>query len=126
MKPAYIIALLILVVTAGVTLFSFSSAVAQHVTVAQAMSRPGEMVQVPGKIVKESVVYDSQAGQLRFDIVEPNGTARMPVVYAQPKPENFDSAVSVEAIGQYKDGRFQATNLLVKCPSKYSDQSKKT
>jgi cytochrome c-type biogenesis protein CcmE len=128
MKPPHIIALAVIVICMVVMLFSFSGAIAQHVTIPQAMARPDETVQVPGNIVKDSVAYDVQKGELRFDIlgVDPNtrkidSSQRMTVVYAQPKPENFDAATSVEAIGRYQSGVFRAQNLLVKCPSKYSD-----
>ncbi len=50
------------------------------------------------------------------------GPDRLTVVYPQPKPENFDNATSVEAVGQYRNGVFYASNLLVKCPSKYNDK----
>jgi cytochrome c-type biogenesis protein CcmE len=128
MKPPHIIALVVIAICMVVMLFSFSGAVAQHVTIPQAMARPDETVQVPGNIVKDTVVYDVQKGELRFDIlgVDPktrrvDSAQRMPVVYAQPKPENFDSATQVEAVGKYQSGVFRAQNLLVKCPTKYSD-----
>ena len=128
MKPPHMIALGVIVVCMIVMLFSFSGAIAQHVTIRQAMAHPNEVVQVPGNIVKDTVVYDTQRGELRFDIlgVDPGTrkvvpTERLTIVYAQPKPENFDSAFAVEAVGKYEGGVFRAQNLLVKCPSKYSD-----
>jgi len=128
MKPAYILVILLLVVSLVVTLFSFSGAIAHHVTIAEAIKRPGETVQVPGVIVKESVVYDPQKSELRFDVlgVDPktkqaDPSMRMTIVYPEPKPENFDTATKVEAIGRYENGVFRAQNLLVKCPSRYQD-----
>jgi cytochrome c-type biogenesis protein CcmE len=45
------------------------------------------------------------------------------VVYAKPKPSNFEQAVSVVAIGHYdvQQQAFIADDLLVKCPSKYQE-----
>lgn len=125
MKPAYILAFIILAVSMVVTLFAFSGSIARHVTIQQAISKPGERVQVPGKIIKKSVNYDARKGELRFKIAAIDGAGAMTIVYAQPKPENFDSATSVEAVGQYRDGAFYAENLLVKCPSKYNDTKPK-
>jgi cytochrome c-type biogenesis protein CcmE len=126
MKPAYVLAFVILALSMGVTLYSFSGSVAHHVNIGQAISRAGEMVQVPGKILKDTVTYDPVRGQLRFDIVDmADPSKRMTILYNQAKPENFDSATSVEAIGQYRDGVFHAHKLLVKCPSKYNDQPAK-
>lgn len=129
MKPAYIVAFVIMAASLVFTLFVFGGAIAQHVSIQQAMAKPGETVQVPGKIVKETVHYDTQRGQLRFDVIgmdpktrQPDPAQRMTIAYAAPKPENFDSADTVEAIGKYRDGEFRADSLLVKCPSKYSDE----
>jgi cytochrome c-type biogenesis protein CcmE len=128
MKAPHIIALAVIVASMVVMLFSFSGAVAQHVNIDQAKSRLGETVQVPGNIDKSTVKYDTVKGELRFDIIgvdpktrEEIPSQRLTVVYAQPKPENFDTAKGVEAVGTYKDGLFVAQNLLVKCPSKYND-----
>jgi cytochrome c-type biogenesis protein CcmE len=48
----------------------------------------------------------------------------MPVLFRSPKPDNFDEAVRITAIGRYDPAQqiFLADNLLVKCPSKYADQ----
>lgn len=130
MKPAHVVALVVIAVSLGISLYAFSGAVAQHVSVKQARERPGQTVQVPGQIVKESVHYDPTRGALEFDIlaIDPKTRAvdpseRMRIVYNQPKPENFDTAESVEAVGTYRDGEFVAHNLLVKCPSKYRDEA---
>ena len=122
MKPAYMIALVVIAVCMAVTMWAFTNAVAHHMTIAQAMAKPGETVQVPGIIDKKTVGFDTVRGQLRFDVVDPTDkTTRMTIVYSQPKPENFDTADKVEAVGVFQDGVFKASNLLVKCPSKYND-----
>jgi cytochrome c-type biogenesis protein CcmE len=40
-------------------------------------------------------------------------------------PGNFDQAVSVVAIGKFAGDHFEATQLLVKCPSKYQAEADK-
>jgi len=137
MRPAYVVAFVVLVASAGMTLFAFSGSIAEHVTIDQVARRRGVQLQVPGAILKDTVTFVN--GALRFDIVPvellpkddstklvsaivPAGTPRLTVVYAQPKPENFDNARQVEAIGTFHDGAFHATTLLVKCPSKYRDK----
>jgi len=128
MKAPHKIALGVIVVSMLVMLFAFSGAVAHHMDIKEVRTRPNEICQVPGQIIKDTVTYDATKGELRFDIaaIDPKTrkvdlNERMTVAYGQPKPENFDEAVGVEAIGKYKDGVFYAHNLLVKCPSKYSD-----
>lgn len=133
MKTPHIIALVVIVASMVVMLFSFTGAVAQHVSISDVKMRKGETVQVPGNIDKSTVKYDATRGELRFDIigVDPKTRKEIPsqrltVVYPQPKPENFDTAKGVEAVGVYKDGVFRADNLLVKCPSKYNDEKPST
>ncbi len=122
MKPAHIISLAIIVVCLLGSLIAFSDSVAQHTTIAMAKRSPGKTLQVPGNIVKDSVRYDGNKGQLSFTIVDAkDATSAVKVVYSEPKPENFDTANKVEAVGEYKNGVFVAKNLLVKCPSKYND-----
>jgi cytochrome c-type biogenesis protein CcmE len=43
----------------------------------------------------------------------------MKVDYGGTKPGNFEQAESVVCIGVFKDGIFEAKDILVKCPSKY-------
>jgi len=106
----------------GVTFYAFNGAVAQNVTVAHAKGSPGVMLHVLGVIERDTAVYDSARGEFRFDVTDQKDTAsRMTIVYARPKPDGFDKATSVDAIGKYEDGVFKAHELLVKCPSKYSD-----
>jgi len=128
MKVPHIIALVVIVASMALMLFSFTGAVAQHVNIGDAKMRAGETVQVPGNIDHSTQKFDTVKGELRFDIVgiDPKTRKEIPsqrltIVYAQPKPENFDTATGVEAVGTYENGVFKAQNLLVKCPSKYND-----
>ena len=45
------------------------------------------------------------------------------VVSNQPRPANFEQAISIVAIGHYDSAQqsFLADSLLVKCPSKYQE-----
>ena len=71
-----------------------------------------------GALDKTSDRYDTSNEQLSFDLLDPAGH-RMPVVYRGIKPGNFKDAISIVAIGRFKEGRIDAEKLLVKCPSKY-------
>jgi cytochrome c-type biogenesis protein CcmE len=129
MKPAHIIAIVVIITCMIVSLTQLSNAIAPHVGILDAIRRPGDTVQVPGKIDKATV--RSTPNGLTFDIlgIDRSGKLlvpeqRMTMVYDHPKPDSFDSAVSLEAVGTYRDGVFHASNLLVKCPSKYGDEKK--
>jgi cytochrome c-type biogenesis protein CcmE len=75
-------------------------------------------VQVMGSLDKQSDRYDTAKDELSFEILDAAG-GRMPVVYRGIKPANFKDAISIVAIGRFREGRIDAEKLLVKCPSKY-------
>ena len=49
----------------------------------------------------------------------------MLVRYKGIKPDNFDEAYHVVAIGKYTGDAFTADKLLIKCPSKYEAEKGK-
>lgn len=75
-------------------------------------------VQVLGKIDLESALYDENSGVFSFDITNENGD-RMLVQYSGTKPGNFEQAEAVVCVGRFSQDAFVASELLVKCPSKY-------
>ena len=99
----------------GVT--AFQKTLTPYVSFEEARKSHG-VVQVMGSLDKQSDRYDTKKDELSFEIVEPSG-AKMPVVYRGIKPANFKDAISIVAIGRYKEGQIDAEKLLVKCPSKY-------
>jgi cytochrome c-type biogenesis protein CcmE len=113
-----------------------STTSAYYLTVAELKNSPtglglkeGQSVRVGGDVVAGSIVYDQQALRLSFELRDqhkPAATIR--VSHAGPKPDAFEPDVEVLAEGTYQRGAnlFTASNLLVKCPSKYtSDKGQK-
>ncbi len=45
----------------------------------------------------------------------------MPVEYRQPKPQDFERSDKIVCIGMMKNDTFRASQILLKCPSKYND-----
>lgn len=45
------------------------------------------------------------------------------VEYNQPMPQDFIKSEKVVVIGSYKGESFQASKILLKCPSKYQEQN---
>jgi cytochrome c-type biogenesis protein CcmE len=116
-KRGYVVAaaLAVAFVLLGVT--SFTKTLTPYLTFDEARKARG-VVQVMGGLDKASDRYDTTTERLSFDLVDDRG-ARMPVIYGGIKPANFKDAISIVAIGRYRDGRIEAEKLLVKCPSKY-------
>jgi len=117
MRKGYWIAAALAVgfVLLGVT--SFQKTLTPYLTFDEARKARGA-VQVMGGLDKESDRYDTSTQMLSFDLVDERGR-RMPVVYGGIRPANFRDAISIVAIGRYRQGHIDAERLLVKCPSKY-------
>jgi cytochrome c-type biogenesis protein CcmE len=96
---------------------SFKSNLTPYVSFEEA-SRSPRKVQVAGGLVENSTEYIDETQELRFTMVEEDGDT-MTVLYEGVKPGNFEEAVQIVAVGTYREGFFEAEQLLVKCPSKY-------
>jgi cytochrome c-type biogenesis protein CcmE len=120
------IALGVAIIAAGIGLMSLvtGGGVTPYVGFSEARAAKSS-VQVMGEILSDRSSYDTQAGAFSFFITDANGD-KMKVVYDGTKPGNFDQATSVVCVGRYTNDEFHAEKLLIKCPSKYQDQAKKT
>lgn len=127
MKPGPIIAILIILFALGFGAYAFKGSLIAYVPFAQAIQAAGtgSTVQIIGAPIKGDTSYNQAVGALTFSLREPGTGSVMPVIFKSPKPDNFDSAIKVTAIGHYdpQAREFMADNLLVKCPSKYAGQS---
>jgi cytochrome c-type biogenesis protein CcmE len=117
--------LLILGAIAYVTYSSFQSNAIYYLTLkelnAQRTSLVGQPVRVNAPLDRTSIQFDDKTLTLRFTLIEENLT--LPVVYKGVKPDTFEEGESVVAEGRLgEDGVFQASTILVKCPSKYESQ----
>ena len=117
MKKGYWIAAALALAFLGFGLTAFQKTLTPYLSFDEAKKSQG-VVQVMGGLDKKSDRYDTDKGELFFDLIDPAG-GRMPVSYKGTKPPNFKDAISIVAIGRYQEGRIEAEKLLVKCPSKY-------
>jgi cytochrome c-type biogenesis protein CcmE len=112
--------LLIAFIAFGAT--SFKSNLTPYVSFGDAMSGHRQ-VQVAGELVRGSSSFVKGANELSFMIMNKQGE-KMRVLYKGVKPGNFEDAKEIVVIGRYHDGAFYATQMLVKCPSKYQGLEK--
>ncbi len=112
---------------AGFSMMSFQKNLTPYVSFEQATSSP-RIVQVMGGLQKGSAAYSVDEKSLSFTILEPKSSKPLRVRYHGVRPGNFDDAISIVAIGRYDESaeRFEASKLLVKCPSKYQGAEVKT
>lgn len=65
--------------------------------------------------------YDRDNRAFSFYMADAHGT-ELKVVYNGSIPNNFETAQSVVVTGRYRNGVFEAKDILTKCPSKYEGQ----
>jgi len=122
-KAKYLIGMVIIVAGVCFGLLSLRRNITPYLSFAEAEASHN-VVQIHGMIDQASAKYDPNESILRFILSDGKGKT-MPVAYRGVRPGNFEQATSLVAIGTYRDGAFQADQILVKCPSKYQALEKK-
>jgi len=121
MNVKVLVAIGLLLVAAGFGFTSFKASMTPYISFAEARRATG-MVQVNGVLAAKDYVLKRDEQFLKFDLKDEHGDV-LTVEYRGVIPGNFDQATSIVAIGRYHEGRFEADQLLVKCPSKYQAQA---
>jgi cytochrome c-type biogenesis protein CcmE len=116
----YIFGILLLLAFAGFSFTAFKDSMTPYVSYDRAREG-GRMVQVAGALEKGSYSYAAARESLFFTLQDPKTRQTLRVRYKGLKPANFEDAISIVAIGNYDERakEFEASKLLVKCPSKY-------
>jgi cytochrome c-type biogenesis protein CcmE len=127
-KSKVIIAgVIILLAIGGLIATGVANTASYYMTVDEFMEKKETLsnrtVKLSGFIIGDSVIYDEQNLKLRFEIRDEEETTRLWVVYEGVKPDMFTDGWEAIVDGQLnKEGVFIASELLVKCPSKYEEQ----
>ena len=96
---------------------SFKKTMTPYLSFSEARTARGS-VQVNGVLADKNYVLKKSEQYLEFKLKDSKGEV-MNVEYRGVIPGNFDQAISIVAIGRYENDKFEADQLLVKCPSKY-------
>ena len=107
------------------TLFTVFTANNESVVFARAFAEPGIEFKVSGTLDTEHpVVYDPEVSvsRTRFHMRDKEGEVRE-VILNKPKPPGLEQSESIDLYGRVVDGQFIAGEMLMKCPSKYNEQS---
>lgn len=78
----------------------------------------GQTVRVSGWVDVETIQFDNRQLHLTFEITSDDGS-RLPIFFNGPKPDQMRAGTEAIVEGKYDGHIFTATNLLLKCPSKY-------
>ncbi len=122
MKKSYILAIIAIVIAIGI-LISASKDVTTYANFAQA-SQSGDRVKLVGQLVKDKPInYDPEknADFMSFWLKDEAGEVRLVELHAA-KPQDFERSESIVLTGEMQGGTFAASEMLLKCPSKYKDQ----
>jgi cytochrome c-type biogenesis protein CcmE len=81
----------------------------------------GRNLRVSGKVVGDSIDYNSQDLILRFQVAGESGQL-VPVVFNGPKPDQLRHDAEAILAGKYDGNEFTAQTVLLKCPSRYEEE----
>ncbi|MFT7588993.1 MAG: cytochrome c-type biogenesis protein CcmE [Limisphaerales bacterium] len=123
MKKTHI-ALLFLIAFGFIALAAMLSGSASYAGFADARLEPDQKVRVAGTLVPgKDVIYDPQVDPNSFTFwMQDRDGGQSKVICNQDMPYDFEKSQEVVLTGQMRDDVFIATDLLVKCPSKYTEE----
>ncbi len=131
MKPIHIVGILVIAAAIFVVISTAGDA-STYVTFGEAreMAQNGnnKMIHVVGELTRdeegEVVGIEPSEDKLAFSfqMVDNNGLVQK-VYYNEPMPQDFQRSEQVVIIGSYKEDLFVANKILLKCPSKYQEET---
>ena len=106
---------------------SLSNYINPYITVSQAVDNQnyykGKVVQILGTVVNGTLTRSTE-GITTFDITD--GKQALPVLYRGTTVQNLNEGKEVAVQGTLSSNSIEASQILVKCPSKYEEGSSNT
>jgi cytochrome c-type biogenesis protein CcmE len=126
MKKIHIVLIILVAIISAILVSTYTSAV-DSTTFDVAHTKPGQQVKITGNFDKtKGVEYDQMknADLTIFNVIDGKGnTEKVYLTDKGGKPLGLEMSESVTIEGKYaEDGTFQASHMLMKCPSKYNEQ----
>ena len=122
MKKTHIILLVAMALSAGV-IIAMAGDYTTYSNFAQAKKKPDVTVKVVGFLAKDKeIYYDPQkdANYFAFTMADKEGNLEK-VWYKGSKPQDFERSEQVVITGKMDGDKFHASEILLKCPSKYGN-----
>ncbi|MBL0098650.1 MAG: cytochrome c maturation protein CcmE [Saprospiraceae bacterium] len=117
-----IIIALILIITGIVVFITASKDVSTYASFKQAKN--GDRVKIVGHLSKDKAMeYDPQnkPNEFSFFMKDADGDEKK-VILHKPKPQDFEMSEQIVVTGEMEGDIFMASEILMKCPSKYKDE----
>lgn len=112
--------IILLIAFGGYAAWSFTDSITPYVGIKEAKAS-AKNVQVKGLLDKSVKPY-IEGNDFVFSLSDEETGETMLVKYHGTKPDQFDEAHHIVAIGKWEGEAFSANKLLIKCPSKYESQ----
>jgi len=125
MKKTHIVAIILIAVAIAFMIGSVSDS-SSYADFNEAFENPNQEYHVVGELDRSAdIAYNPEINPniTKFTMIDNNGEKRK-VVLNKSKPQDFERSESVVLIGKAKGEEFHATEMLMKCPSKYKDETK--
>lgn len=121
MKPKIIVGVFAIVFFTSLLMYNFGNSISTYVNFEEAAERSTSHV-IGTWDSSQDHGFSRETMQFSFHMIDQNGNVRR-VVYPRPKPNNFEQATQLVVIGEMRNNVFHASEMLMKCPSKYNDPS---
>lgn len=119
MKKLHIVAIIAIAAAIGV-LISLNGEVTTYSHFQEAIDSQ-EQVKIAGTLVKNKTM-DYKPGEYFSFYMKDEKNQEQRVVLLKEKPQDFEMSEQIVLTGKIKGKNFVATDILLKCPSKYKDQ----
>jgi cytochrome c-type biogenesis protein CcmE len=121
MKTSHILAIVVIAIAIAAIVGTISDS-GTYASFSEAKRHEGKVYHVVGKLNREKPYeYNPQqnANLFSFYIFDNNGEEKK-VLLNKAKPQDFDKSEQIVIIGKMKGEDFIASDILLKCPSKYA------
>ena len=102
--------------------WSFADSGTPDVGIKEAKAATSSSVQVKGLLAKDAPAPHMEGNDFVFTLQDEETGEELLVHYHGTKPDQFDEAHHIVAIGKMQGEAFSSDKLLIKCPSKYEQQ----
>lgn len=123
MKTRHIIIILMVAVITGIIITTFSGS-GTYSNFEEAFAHPERDFHIIGTLnTQKPLEYDSHVDHnlFAFYMLDQQGKESK-VIYRGAKPQDFEKSEQVVIIGNAENDVFHAKQLLLKCPSKYTEE----
>ena len=122
MKKTQIVLLLVIAIMIGALLVTLEDASVYATFEIADRQKPETVTEVAKVDLASPINFDPKTTLLTFNAIDKDGDSRS-IVYNQPKPSDFERSEEITLTGHSTDLNFVATEILMKCPSKYTDDN---